>query len=485
MITYGARLLSMVLVLNSGFASGACLAFELSPADLSRPENLLLLCILMPCPAATAALNDTDINGDGLGDFVIGAPLHGGASQGRAYLFYGRSTPFPGGAATTADVVLSGLGTTDSVSEVTLGDFNGDTYADLALGAPGRDTPFANSGTVYIFYGGPGGINSNNLALADVTLTGSAAAGLGMSLSAADINNDGFHDLVVGASGFSGGSGATYIFHGSASGIASGDTTSSTTTITSENAGDALGRFIHAADLDGDGYGDILISASDYPGGGQTGRIYFFTGGPGGIPSGAAGTAAVSYTGSIGGDEFGLAPTGGDITGDGLPDILMLDNTGKGYAYSGSASGFVSRLDTQADITFNLPGANSLTVSDLDLDGTADVLIGAPTFAASTGRLYYFQGRAAWPASITAAGAFGAYDGLAGGDRFGHGMRIRNINGVGAPELIVTANGRNTSAGAAYLYYDFGPGATNGNAASATSAFAGEGAVNSFGNDLH
>lgn len=474
--------------LFAGTLVTACSTAGFNPGDPASGEyaqTLILRCLTFEICPAPRYPNNTDLNGDGFGDFIIGAPLNGGSGEGRAYLFYGKASTLAGGSATTADQILSGLGATDAVSAATLGDFNGDSFADLAVAAKSSDTPALNSGRVFIFYGGLAGIRSGGLAAADAVLNGPSGASLGSSLAAADFNGDGFHDLLLGAMDFSGNSGAVFIFNGSAAGIASGDHTSANTSITSENAGDGLGRFAHAQDVNGDGYADAIITAGDYPSAMQQGRVYLFHGGPNGIASGGAGSANATFTGSTGGDEFGLAPIAGDINGDGHIDLVTLDNTGVGYAYFGTASGHTSKTDAQANVAFNISGANSVAVGDLNQDGISDLLIGAPTFAASVGRVYYFSGRTTWAASINTGDATGNYDGLAGGDRFGHGMTVRNINNSGRSELLITANGRNTQTGEAYIFYDFAPAATNGSATNANTVIAGEGATNSFGNDIY
>ncbi len=98
-----------------------------------------------------------------------------------------------------------------------LGDLNGDGLNDFGVGAPGRDS----RGAVHLLFGKQTGWRSQTLASAGVTLKEDlAGSSAGFALSFADLDNDGFDDLAVGApyrpSSASAG-GTLYIFYGSSS----------------------------------------------------------------------------------------------------------------------------------------------------------------------------------------------------------------------------------------------------------------------------
>jgi hypothetical protein len=81
---------------------------------------------------------------------------------------------------------------------VTLGDFNHDRCADLAISAPGENY---NQGSVTVLYGSPSGITASGAQTFSSTTMGVSVNGLGWSLTVADLNGDGTDDLAAGAAG--------------------------------------------------------------------------------------------------------------------------------------------------------------------------------------------------------------------------------------------------------------------------------------------
>ena len=103
-----------------------------------------------------------DINGDGLGDVMVGARRadSGGLSNtGKTYVIYGDSTiTVPDTLdASTADIVIIGAAKDDNLGNaLAVGDLNGDTIGDLVVSAIWSDPGGTTSGEVYVFYGDPG-----------------------------------------------------------------------------------------------------------------------------------------------------------------------------------------------------------------------------------------------------------------------------------------------------------------------------------------
>jgi len=179
-----------------------------------------------------------DINGDGFDDVIIGAPeaSRSGYASGSSYVVFGKASGF------NANIDLSSLdgsngfildgsenpdgfsGEFFGVSVSTAGDVNGDGFDDLIVGAQYADSNGDRSGSSYVVFGKASGFSAamNVSNLADgigFRLDGVAAFdGSGNSVSTAgDVNNDGFDDLIVGASGADpngNSSGSSYIIFG-------------------------------------------------------------------------------------------------------------------------------------------------------------------------------------------------------------------------------------------------------------------------------
>ena len=141
------------------------------------------------------------------------------------------------------------------------GDANGDGYADLVYGAPYYSSGHTEEGRIQVQFGGQsGGIGSS--AKDTVHSSDETNADFGASVTqVGDVNGDGFDDIAVGAPGVDGGGtdrGAVYVFYGDATGIE--DTPG--TTLTSAVNGAEFGASVGGGwDVDGDGYGDLVIGA--------------------------------------------------------------------------------------------------------------------------------------------------------------------------------------------------------------------------------
>jgi hypothetical protein len=188
-----------------------------------------------------------DVNGDGYDDVIIGAPNggDGGTNAGEAYVVFGKSTQL----APFGDIDLTNLsaaqgfiiqgdiaGDQAGLSVAAAGDFNGDGYDDIIVGAPTGDNGGADAGEAYVVFGKASGfgnavitagvsrqvVDLTTLSFPDGFIIQGDAAGdyAGWSVSAAgDVNNDGFADLIIGAPyGDNGGmdAGEAYVIFGAA-----------------------------------------------------------------------------------------------------------------------------------------------------------------------------------------------------------------------------------------------------------------------------
>src|SRR5688572_13275538 len=231
-----------------------------------------------------------DVNGDGFADLIVGArqaESAGGADyEGESYVVFGEASwaGTPALDLATLDGTngfrLIGIDEEDySGSPVSsAGDVNGDGFADLIVGALFAESAGGeyNEGESYVVFGKASwaGVPSLDLAALDGTsgfrLIGNNAyvqGGLSVS-SAGDVNGDGFADLMVGASAFTSGPGASYVVFGKASwagapalDLATLDGTNGFR-LSGIDAGDSSGGSVSSAgDVNGDGFADLIVGA--------------------------------------------------------------------------------------------------------------------------------------------------------------------------------------------------------------------------------
>jgi hypothetical protein len=344
-----------------------------------------------------------DVNGDGIADLLIGAYTDtNGSDSGSTYLVFGGANlaVLDGDdGAVDGQIDLSQIslgqgmridglaGDRSGISVASAGDINGDGFDDIIVGAPLADpNGVANDeGAAYVIFGRPtasfwadlqpddlNGVNGVRLdGIAPDDATGSVS-GLG------DINGDGFSDVIVGAMFASSGdyhAGAAYVVFGKSTWSSSFDLASLNGSngfrLDGLHRGAQAGISVSAAgDINGDGFGDLVVSAVQFS------RIDAYNAGAAFVVfGGASGFSPIIDLGALdGNDGFridgaatddqlgGRVAAAGDVNGDGFDDIIVgaraADNNGNAsgsayIVYGHRAQSDVTRLGTSFDDRIN------------------------------------------------------------------------------------------------------------------------------------
>ena len=346
---------------------------------------------------------------------------------------------------------------------------SGDGRRDLIIGAPGAPGVL---GHVYVIFGGPVASGNLNLNTADVVLTGAGAGDrFGFSTAAGNIwNTEGANPraLIVGApnAGLSN-AGRVYLFRGGFSKGASLNTSGALLEIRGQ-ANDMLGYALATADLNNDGYREMILGA---PG---NNRVYVINGaaaldhvGPPTVIDLASTSANITITGSGG---VGAVLAAGEITNDNIYELVIgAPDANIVHVIKGrSGSTFPATwnlLATPADLTFTGGSAGdsagmSLRIADVDNDNRRELLIGSPNAdpnGASSGEIGLVFGAtlvamsAATPAVRSLALADVRFLGGGPGHQLGMNQTAGDINRDVPNDLVFYAPG--ASAGGEWLVY--------------------------------
>jgi hypothetical protein len=145
-----------------------------------------------------------DVNADGFSDVIVGAPKYNTSPsrEGRASVYHG--SPAGLGIATwTADATQGSL---LGYSVASAGDVNGDGYGDVIVGAPEFDAALVSVGQALVYLGSSIGLSSAAAWTQSINQT-DAQTGWSVA-TAGDINGDGFSDVIVGVPGYDDGQSA-------------------------------------------------------------------------------------------------------------------------------------------------------------------------------------------------------------------------------------------------------------------------------------
>ncbi|HUR28557.1 MAG TPA: integrin alpha [Planctomycetota bacterium] len=368
-----------------------------------------------------------DVDGDSLPDFAVGSPFRAnvGAPPGRVQLCKGMT------AASIRTLNGSIAGDDFGFALAAGGDVDGDGVNDLLVGAPdfppsGGGHDFTSAGYVERFSSATGALLLHVNGDSPDDMFGASVAAVD------DVNGDGTEDFVVGSPGHDSAlldSGMLRLV----SGLNGATLWSSFGTQTGCNFG---GSVSNVGDVDGDGHDDLVCGSSSFDGaaGADAGATY--------LVSGATGAIFRSWFGLQAHGMFGAAVAGvGDIDGDGVNDVAIGAPeapypTSKGtlYVYSGSSAALIYQITPTLAANF---GCAIATIGDLDGDQKAELAVGA--------KVFNINGAGPYPGAVwVLAGANGALLGRAYGgmstNLLGTSVAgLGDVDGDGRQELVAGA----------------------------------------------
>jgi hypothetical protein len=395
-----------------------------------------------------------DFNGDGKADLAIGAPNQefNGRASGGVTILYGSAD----GLTSTGSQVwhqgtgtgTTGVGVPEAGDEfgvaLAAGNFNGDQYADLAIGAPSDDVDARNAGSVTILHGSAHGLTSPGQLWNQGTGIGDMPEpndNFGSTLTTGYFNDDEYADLAIGVYGENIGmtvdAGVVHVIYGSSEGLtgAGNQLLYQELVGVAENVedGDRFGAALVTGDFDHDEHDDLAI----------------------GVPGEDldkpkdAGLVHVLY-----GSDGGLWPNGSSIDPPVAPQIWQQDSPG--IEGVGQASDEFGR---------------ALAVGDFDHDGVDDLAVGAPgesvSFMDAAGAVHAIYGSA--DVGLTEAGnqvwhqnSSGVRGEVDAGDNFGETLAVGDFDGDACDDLAIGSPGENlgsiVDAGMVHVLYGTGSG---------------------------
>jgi hypothetical protein len=321
---------------------------------------------------ASQISNAGDLDGDGTPDILVSAvdAKINGVPMGEAYAFSGANQQLihrfsAPGAAGFGAIVTGGK------------DVDGDAVPDIFISSPFEsDGGFTYSGAAFLYSGATGNLiyQFNGFANSEFSARSIAIV--------EDTNADDYADLLVG-SPFAiapGGlqTGAAYLYSGADGSLL--------TTYYGDHATQQFGLSVDGAgDVNGDGYGDIIIGSPFW-------SFSFSDRGKAEVFSGYDGSVLIEKMGIGSHRECGLVVSGvGDMDGDGLPDVAIRSqnpfDSERGEVAVESINGQLHRIF--APTTLNFFGLDLSAAGDVNQDGFDDLLVGAQDSLNNTGGAAY------------------------------------------------------------------------------------------------
>ena len=362
------------------------------------------------------------------------------------------------------------------------GDVNGDGYGDIVIGAPGSGA-WRTTGGAYVLFGGDDGyyptLDADLLAGVDgFQITGNADSGPigGAVAGVGDLNGDGYDDVVIGGSPYDRQNEYALLVFGRKSGfppVVDFNSIDGKIGVRLHSPGSrGLGASVSGVgDVNGDGYDDMIIGdPKTSESGSREGVAYVVFGHPGRFPK-EIDLPRLLYDGFIieqtPGEAFGAAVGGGhDVDGDGLDDIIVGDWTTRTQATNRGGSAYViyGRANFQPTLSlrrlsaadgFEIEGVRPdgrlgqsvAIVPDVNGDGLADILLGVPnvpTFDRRGISYLVFGDRNRFPRRLPVSALDGnnglAINGIDDGDRQGSAVAgVGDFDGDGLGDILTLA----------------------------------------------
>ncbi|HWV33054.1 MAG TPA: FG-GAP-like repeat-containing protein [Dyadobacter sp.] len=407
-----------------------------------------------------------DIEGDGHADILISSRTKGKnlPNEGVVMLFPGIQTGID---KTPASVFKSGQANAYfGQSLASAGDIDGDGYSDIIMGAHLYDHGESDEGAIMVWHGGA---SHPDTASATALHSIQPESQFGYAVSGAgDVDGDGYDDMVVGAPLYDNGQseeGAAFLFRGTSNGISK----TATNMLEADQADAGFGTSVSAAgDVNGDGFGDIIIGAMHYDNGeDEEGAAFVYLGSPAGLNP-----VPVKLESNKTGAWFGCAVAhAGDLNNDGFSEIVIgainysngQSEEGALYIFPGSSNGPnpAGLRIVESDLEDARLGNAVSPAGDLNGDGSDDLVAGAYSVGDyDAGAIFIGYGKASSLDSLTIDCVKGTQDQAHfGWDVSGAG----DVNGDGFHDLVVGAHGYDNGDGAAHIYYGSPAGITPAN----------------------
>jgi hypothetical protein len=422
--------------------------FILLPANLVGTNGFVSNGVASGDAAGSSVSGIGDINGDGIDDFLVGAPTadSNGTSSGTSYVLFGSTSvgaagPVPLNSLNgTNGFKITGPSTNDlsGFSVGSAGDVNGDNHQDLIIGA--RTGAFGNPGTAYVIFGSTTVGSSGTVSLNSLNGTNGFAMNgqakndnFGYSVgSAGDFNQDGIDDIIISAvtaeRSVRLNAGVVYVVFGKTN-IGAGGILNMSLDGTNgfefrgNAANDKVGTSVASGDINNDGIPDLIVGAKNAIASTRQlnqGITYVIFGGSGVGSSGAIEshdililddyTIGIPLIGPFPGTYSGTSVSSGDVNGDNIDDVVIgtpffnyvSSGTGAVHVFFGGTGSIYGSNLLSLDgtdgfvlygtLTSGKAGTSVAAVDDFNGDAISDILIGTPNVNGSRGISYMVFG---------------------------------------------------------------------------------------------